>query len=250
MFLSFFIILKMVIIMADALEIIPRSLFSLVILFFVTKCLGKKQVSQLSLFDYVIGISIGNFAAEMTINMDAPYVHGIIAVVVFGVVAYFVSYVTMKSIKLRRFFIGVPTILVQNGKLIEKNFKKTKYDVNDFLEECRTGGFFDLNEIEYAIVEANGTLSILPKAEYKPLTPKDMNLKVSKSSLCANVIIDGKIMIQNLENMHKEVTWLEKELKVRGYRNPEPILLATLDESEKLIIYERNKTVNSCNVLE
>ncbi len=236
--------------MAETLSTIPRSLFSLLILFIVTKWIGKKQVSQLSLFDYVVGISIGNFAAEMTINMDAPYVHGIIAVAVFGLVAYFVSFITMKSIKLRRFFIGVPTILVQNGKLLEKNFQKTKYDINDFLEECRSNGYFDLSEIEYAIVEANGTLSVLPKAEYKPLTPKDMQLKVSKSSLCANVIIDGRIMEQNLTNMHKEISWLEKELKVRGYREPSPILLATLDESEKLIIYERNENVKSCNVLE
>ncbi len=236
--------------MAETLSTIPRSLFSLLILFIVTKWIGKKQVSQLSLFDYVVGISIGNFAAEMTINMDAPYVHGIIAVAVFGLVAYFVSFITMKSIKLRRFFIGVPTILVQNGKLLEKNFQKTKYDINDFLEECRSNGYFDLSEIEYAIVEANGTLSVLPKAEYKPLTPKDMQLKVSKSSLCANVIIDGRIMEQNLTNMHKEISWLEKELKVRGYREPGPILLATLDESEKLVIYERNENVKSCNVLE
>ena len=236
--------------MAETLSTIPRSLFSLLILFIVTKWIGKKQVSQLSLFDYVVGISIGNFAAEMTINMDAPYVHGIIAVAVFGLVAYFVSFITMKSIKLRRFFIGVPTILVQNGKLLEKNFQKTKYDINDFLEECRSNGYFDLSEIEYAIVEANGTLSVLPKAEYKPLTPKDMQLKVSKSSLCANVIIDGRIMEQNLTNMHKEISWLEKELKVRGYREPSPILLATLDESEKLVIYERNENVKSCNVLE
>ncbi len=236
--------------MAETLSTIPRSLFSLLILFVVTKWIGKKQVSQLSLFDYVVGISIGNFAAEMTINMDAPYVHGVIAVAVFGLVAYFVSFITMKSIKLRRFFIGVPTILVQNGKLLEKNFQKTKYDINDFLEECRSNGYFDLSEIEYAIVEANGTLSVLPKAEYKPLTPKDMQLKVSKSSLCANVIIDGRIMEQNLTNMHKEISWLEKELKVRGYREPSPILLATLDESEKLVIYERNENVKSCNVLE
>lgn len=236
--------------MEQALSTIPRSLFSLLILFVVTKLLGKKQVSQLSLFDYVIGISIGNFAAEMTINMDAPYIHGVIAVVVFGLVASLVSFLTMKSITLRRFFIGVPTILVQNGKLLEKNFRKTKYDINDFLEECRGGGYFDLSEIEYALVEANGTLSVLPKAEYKPLTPKDMQIKVSKSSLCANIIIDGQIMTQNLENMHKDIDWLKKELKVRGYRDPVKILLATLDESEKIVIYERNSNVKSCNVLE
>ena len=236
--------------MLETLSTIPRSFISLLVLFIITKWIGKKQVSELSLFDYVIGISIGNFAAEMTINMDAPYIHGVIAMVVFGFVAYLVSMITMKSIKMRRWLIGVPTLLVQNGKLIEKNFKKAKYDVNDFLEQCRSNGYFDVSEIEYALVEANGQLSILPKAENKPVTPKDMKLKVNKSSLCANVIIDGKIMLDNLENMHKEKAWLIQELKVKGYQNCDEILLATLDESEKLTIYERNNNVKVCNVLE
>lgn len=233
----------------ETLSTIPRSFVSLVVLFIVTKWIGKKQVSELSLFDYVIGISIGNFAAEMTINMDAPFIHGVLAMAVFGFVAYLVSIVTMKSMKLRRLLIGIPTLLVQNGKLIEKNLKKTKYDVNDFLEQCRTDGYFDVSEIEYALLEANGKLSILPKAENKPLTPKDMNLKVTKSSLCANVIIDGHIMEKNLTNMNKDEAWLLHELKVQGYKL-ETILLATLDDSNKLIFYERGNNVKVCNVLE
>ena len=107
-------------------DVVIRSLLSLITLFLITKLLGKKQVSQLSLFDYVIGISIGNFAAEMTINIESQYMNGIAAVLVFGLVAYFVSIVTMKSIVLRRYFMGVPTILIQHGELIEKNLKKTK----------------------------------------------------------------------------------------------------------------------------
>src|SRR5699024_1523843 len=101
-------------------DVVIRSLLSLITIFLITKLLGKKQVSQLSLFDYVIGISIGNFAAEMTINIESQYMNGIAAVLVFGLVAYFVSIVTMKSIVLRRYFMGVPTILIQHGELIEK----------------------------------------------------------------------------------------------------------------------------------
>lgn len=235
---------------SQALLIIPRSLFSLIILFLITKIIGKKQVSELSLFDYVIGISIGNFAAEMTINLDAPFTHGIIAVVVFGLSAYAVSKMTMKSIVLRRLILGTPTMIIQNGKILEKNMKKALIDVNDLLEQCRSAGYFDLNEIEYAIMEANGKMSILPVSEYKPLTPKDMKVKMNKASLCANVIIDGKIMHQNLENMNKTEEWLQKELKVKGYQTTNDILLATLDNQEKLTIYERNQNVKVYNVLE
>ena len=224
----------------EVIDTIVRALLSLTALFLVTKLLGKKQVSQLSLFDYVIGISIGNFAAEMTINIESQYLNGLTAVLVFGLVAYFVSYFTMKSIVLRRFFIGTPTILIQNGKLIEKNLKKVKFDINDLLEECRISGYFDLSQIEYALMEANGNLSILPKGEYAPLTIKDMKLKPIKQELVANIIIDSKIMYNNLENMNKTSEWLEKELKKKSYKTIEKILLATLDNNDKLVIYERN----------
>lgn len=231
-------------------EVIIRSLFSLVTLFLVTKMLGKKQVSQLSLFDYVIGISIGNFAAEISINTDTPYINGVVAVIVFGIVALLISIGTMKSILLRRFFMGTPTLLIQNGKIIYKNLKRVKFDINDMLEECRNNNYFDISEIEYAIMEANGKLSILPKSENKPLTPKDMNLKVEKSGLCANVVIDGHYMLNNLENMHKTKEWLDKELKIKGYKNLDKILLATLDINEKLVVYEKNVNDDVLNVLE
>lgn len=230
-------------------EVIIRSLFSLITLFLVTKMLGKKQVSQLSLFDYVIGISIGNFAAEISINTDTSYINGIVAVLIFGLVALLISIVTMKSIVLRRFFMGVPTLLIQNGKLIYKNLKKVKFDVNDLLEECRNSGYFDISQIEYALMEVNGKVSILPKSENSPVTPKDMKLKVDKAVMCANVIIDGKYMHDNLENMQKDKEWLDKELKVKGAKI-ENILLATLDMNEKLIIYEKNNNEKVLNILE
>ena len=234
----------------ELLDVTIRALLSLITLFLVTKMLGKKQVSQLSLFDYVIGISIGNFAAEMTINLDSQYLNGIFAVVIFGLVAYLVSILTMKSIWLRRYFMGTPTLLIQSGKILEKNMRKVKMDINDLLEECRGAGYFDISEIEHAIMEANGMLSVLPKAENRPLTPKDMNLKPAREGLVANIVIDGKIMINNLKNMHKTEEWLKKELKVKGYQDLDKILLATLDINEKVTIYERNLDQPIFDVLE
>lgn len=235
--------------MIETLRIIPRSLVSLIVLFLITKAIGKKQVSELSLFDYVIGISIGNFAAEMIMNFDNNFYNGIVAMITFGLVAWLVSYFTMKSMFLRRVIIGTPTVLIQNGKIIEKNLRKMMIDINDLLEQCRSNGNFDINEIEYAIMEANGKVSILPKKEYSPLIVKDMNLKLEKNDLVSNVIIDGKIMISNLENSSKEKEWLLKELKVKG-KNLEDILLGTLDSNYKLILYERNNNLKVKNVLE
>lgn len=231
-------------------EVIIRSLFSLLTLFFLTKLLGKKQVSQLSLFDYVIGISIGNFAAEISINTDVPYINGIVAVIVFGIFAYLISVGTMKSIILRRFFIGTPTVLIQNGNPMYKNMKKVKFDVNDLLEECRNNNYFDVSQIEYALLEANGKLSILPKSENTPLTRKDMNVKSEKASLVANIIIDGKFMNNNIKNMNKDISWIKSNLKVMGYKNISNILLATLDANEKINVYLKDNNIKPLTVIE
>lgn len=230
-------------------NVVIRGLLSLITLFLVTKLIGKKQVSQLSLFDYVIGISIGNFAAEMTINLESEELYGIIAVLLFGGIAYLVSVGTMKSIKLRRFFMGSPTILIEHGKILQDNFYKVKYDINDMLEQCRVNGYFDISQIDYAIVEANGELSILAKSEYLPVNRNDMKLKVSKNGLCANVIIDGKVMYNNLKKINKDEKWLNKELKLKG-KDISDIILATVDINDKVVFYERNKGVVSLDVLE
>lgn len=235
--------------MNELLDVTIRALLSLVTLFFVTKMIGKKQVSQLSLFDYVIGISIGNFAAEMTINLESNEIHGIVAVVIFGFIAFLVSIFTMKSIKLRRFFMGTPTIIIEHGKIIQDSFYKVRYDINDVLEQCRIKGYYDISDIDYAIVEANGELSILPNSNSREVTVKDMNLKVEKEGLCANVIIDGKIMYKSLEYIDKKEEWLLKELKVKG-KKLDDIILATVDISDKLMLYERNKNKKVLNVLE
>lgn len=225
-----------------------RAIISLVFLFFMTKLIGKKQVSELSLFDYVISISIGNFAAEMTTSTDTQVLNGLVGVLIFGFVAVLVSVLTMKSIILRRLFMGSPTILMENGRFVYKNLKRVKMDINDFLETARIAGYFDVSKIKYALMEANGKISFMLKEENNPVTIKDMNLKASKDGLVANVIIDGKIMKKNLSNINKDRAWLLKQLKVSG-KIVKDILLATVDVNEKLVIYEKRDSVIK-NVLE
>ena len=227
-----------------------RALISLATLFIVAKIVGKKQVSEFSLFDYVIGISIGNFAAEMTINLDSPEFDGILAVLIFGVVAYLVSYLTLKSILLRRFFMGTPTMIIQDGKILRKNMKKVKLDMNNLLEEARIKGFFDISQIQYGIMEANGEMSFLPFAEYQPITPKVANQKISRGVLTGNIIIDGKIMKKNLKKLGKDESWLEKQLHDKGVKDKNEILLATLDESGKLTLYKEDQSLEPLDILE
>ena len=222
---------------SDIFEVIIRCIIAMTTLFFMTKLLGKKQVSELSLFDYVVGISIGNFASEMAINLEAEFFNSMLAIIVFGILAYFISILTIKSLKLRKFFVGTPTVLMENSKLIYKNMKKSMIDVNDLLSQAREMGYFDLSEIEFAILEANGKISFLPKGEYKNITVKDMKLN------------DGNIMDDNLINIGKDTEWLLHELKCKG-KKVHDILLATVDINDKLTLYERIPYMDPNKILE
>lgn len=224
--------------MHDLLNITIRAIISLVTLFLVTKMLGKKQVSQLSLFDYVIGISIGNFAAEMTVNLDSNILHGTIAVIIFGLIAYIISIGTMKSITLRRFFSGVPTLIIEDGKFLKEGLKKVKYDINDFLEQAREQGYFDISEIAYAVMESSGKISIMPKSEYSAVINKDMKIKKEKASIPASIIIDGNIMEENLKKYGKTRKWLEQQLKNK-HKTVESIFLATIDKNDNLVLFDQ-----------
>lgn len=221
----------------DLLDVILRCLVSLITLFLVTKMIGKKQVSQFSLFDYVIGISIGNFAAEMAINLDSSYLHGTVAVIVFGLVAYLVSYITMKSLKIRNYIIGNPNVLIKDGKILYNSLKKSRFDINDLLEEARINGYFDLSDIDYALMEANGKISFLPKPESQSPTNKDLNIKINKKGLCINLIIDGQIIDEALKESNKSKKWLMEKIKKHKLDN---IILATIDLESNLKVYEKN----------
>ena len=225
----------------EALSIIPRSLISLVTLFIATKILGKKQVSELSLFDYVIGISIGNFTAEMILVLDNQLINGVVAILTFGIMGYIISYISTKSIIFRRFMIGTPTIIMSNGKLLYESFKNLNIDINDFLEQARIAGYFDITQINYAIMEANGDISFLLK--------EDSNSNNKQGILPANVIIDSNIMHENIKETDKSESWFIKELKKQGYTSYENILLATYSNNN-LTIYRKNENIKPKNVLE
>ena len=236
--------------MSDFLNICFRTILVLVILFFITKMMGKKQISELNFFDYVVGITIGSIAADISLDIEKDMIAGIAALFIYGFISYIISFVSIKSILARRFFIGVPTVLVEKGKIIESGLKKSKIDVNDLLMEARENGYFNLDEIDYALMEVNGNISFLPKEKEKPVTKKDMKIKCSNEGLTVNGIIDGKYMVNNMTAINKDKEWLDHELKVNGYDNYDNILLATIDNNYKVTIYEKNVKPDKNTVLE
>ena len=146
-----------------------RTIFVLALLFLIAKMIGKKQISQLNLFDYIIGITIGSIAADISLDLEKNLISGILSIFLYGLASYIISIVTLRSISLRRIFNGVPTVLVEKGKIIQSGFDKSKIDINEFLSQARINGYFDLNEIDYAIMEINGSISFLPNEKDKPV---------------------------------------------------------------------------------
>lgn len=221
----------------DILKIVSLSFGSLVILFILTKLMGNREMSQLTMFDYIVGITIGSIAAEMSTSLENNFMEPVVAMVVYGLVTVFISYITCKSLSLRRFFTGRARILLDNGKLYRKNFKSAKIDLNDFLMECRINGYFNLSDIQTAILEPNGRVSFLPKSLKRPATPEDLNLSPNTENVVINVILDGVLLKENLSKTGNNINWLENNLREQGINDLKKVFLATCDNQNNLSVY-------------
>lgn len=236
--------------MTNILDIIIRSLVSLVVLFVITELMGKKQISQLNMFDYIIGISIGSIAASLSVDDSINYIDGALSIVVYGGIAAFISYLTTKSIVLRRFFTSTPVVIMNKGKIIYENLKKSKLDINDFLQIARENGYYDISQINCSILESSGKVSFLPKSKYMPVTPLDSKIKVSENGLVSNLVIDGKLMPQNIKFIGKDEKWVLTRLKKLGYNELERILLVTSDTKEQFTVFLKEESTDAVNILE
>lgn len=224
----------------DFLKIIGSSIGSLAALFILTKLMGNREMSQLSMFDYVSSIALGSIAGEMAVMSTDSFFEPLISMIIFASISIAISLLTCKSIWLRRFFEGQAILLYQNGQVFEKNLLKAKMDIDELLSVCRISGYYDLEEVHTVYLETNGKISVLPMANKRPATPSDHNLNPAQTYPMANVIIDGKIMKDNLQSTGKNVTWVEKQLKSKGITDIHDIILATYDRTQdKLNIYKK-----------
>lgn len=221
----------------DFLKVILCSVFSAVALFIIAKISGHKQMSQLDFFDYITGITIGSIAAEMATELEQPW-KPLTAMVIYGLITVVLTCVTSKFPGTRKYINGTPTIIMNNGKLYRKNMKKAKIDLTEFMVMCRQEGYFNLEDIQTAVFEYNGRLTILPKSLKRPVNPSDMGLSPQKELISTEVIMDGRILDENLKRMGLNSVWLEKELQEQGYRNTKEISLGLCDENNSLTLFK------------
>ena len=221
----------------DTIKLILTSLLSVVALFIITKIMGHKQVAQLDFFDYVSGITIGSIGAELATELESPE-KPLIALIIYGIASALLNYLTTKLPRTRKYINGSPTILMNGGKMYRDNLKKAKLDLSEFMLLCRERGYFNLEEIQTAVFEHNGQLSILPRSANRPLSPDDLNLKPNQAIMGVEVIIDGRVLGENLSRMGRDENWLTKQLKSQKYSNAKEIFLGIYHPDEdKLTLY-------------
>ncbi|NLZ47872.1 MAG: DUF421 domain-containing protein [Clostridiales bacterium] len=218
-------------------------LFAMVII--SMRIMGKRQIGQLQPYELVIAIMISELASLPMQDTRIPLIHGIIPIVTLLVIQIAISVLELKSDKARTFFDGKPSIVIKNGKLVLSELKNQVFTVNDLMEELRMKGYFNIDDVEYAILETNGQVSVIPKDNNQPVTKSDMNIQINAKTLPVIIISQGKICWENLKIINKTEKWLMNQLESANIKNIKDIFLAIMTTEGKLFIqdysdYEKN----------
>lgn len=221
----------------DFFRVFITAPISIIVLFFLSKLIGNKQISNLNIFDYINGITIGSIAAEMATCQLDDMLDILIALVTYAGIVFVLSLLSQKSIKMRRFFTGKTIMLYDKGKLYKKNMTTAKLDFNEFLMMLRSQGYFNLDEIETAMLEQNGDMSVLPKDKNRPVTPDDIKVRVHQKRPEIVVILDGVVLKTNLKSTGNNEDWLNARLEEQRKKLSE-VFAATCDGDNNLKIVE------------
>lgn len=221
----------------ELLKIAVSSLGSVVLLFILTKIIGNREMSQLTMFDYINSITIGSIAAEMATSLENDFTKPLVAMIVYFLVVSLIAFITSKSMRARDFLTGKSLLLLEDSAIYYSNFKKAKLDINEFLTQCRLAGYNNVSDIFCAIMEPNGKISFIPKCNKRLVNTEDMELSVEQEKRIICVIIDGNILEANLKETKNSEKWLREELKKQKIKDISNIFLATCDSNNNISVY-------------
>ncbi|NRS16356.1 DUF421 domain-containing protein [Brevibacillus sp. HB1.4B] len=221
--------------MPDWLNITLRSIGAVAYLFLLTKIIGKRQIKQLTYIEYIVGISIGSIAAFMATEMDGPIYHSLIGMGIFALFPYLMEWLSLKSKFLRDLFEGKSTVLIKEGKILEDNLKKERLTAEDLMEQLRIKNVFRVADVEFALMETSGEVSVLLKSESQPVTPKHLELTVAPAEENQVVIMDGVIMDEPLATAGLNRRWVRTELQKAGVAL-ENVFLGQVDKGGELYL--------------
>lgn len=211
-------------------QVLITSVVSLAAMFLLTRLDGKRQLAQMSMFDYVNSITVGSIAAELATNLEQWY-RPLAAMVLYGLALWLVHLVSCKSMTARRFLCGQACLLMDNGTIYKQELAKAGIDLNEFLGQARVAGYFDLNEIQCAVLETSGQISFLPKSQNRPATPQDLQLQTEKSGLWVDLVIDGRLLTNSLDKTGRNRDWLNTQLHRQSIGQLSEVFYAACDQN-------------------
>ncbi|AEF94741.1 protein of unknown function DUF421 [Desulfotomaculum nigrificans CO-1-SRB] len=201
----------------------------------IVRLMGKREIGQLSSFDFVVAIILAELAAIPMESHNIPIWHGIIPLVTLGILEVAFSYLTLINRPLRKILYGAPQIIIENGRLLKHEMRSSRYNLDDLLSQLREKGYPDIEDVEYAILEPSGRLSVIPKSQKRPVTPADLGISTPYEGLPTVLVMDGDVLEENLHQVNLSEAWLKEKLAERGL-HPKSVLLATLNTKGQLLI--------------
>ncbi len=222
-----------------------RTIIIYILVVAALRLMGKRQLGQLQPSELVITMMISELASIPLENVGTPLVNGIIPILTLIIAEATFSFLTLKSKKIRKVIAGSPTILIEKGRVLEKEMERLRLNIDDLMEELRTNGYSNLLDVEYAIIETNGTLSIIPKSNKRPVTPDDINLSTDYEGLPFLLIADGEINKMALKSAHIDTKWLTDKLKEFDITSIKDVFIASLDTSGNLFVQKKYKKIEN-----
>jgi len=200
------------------------------------RLMGKREIGQLSIFDLVISVMIAEVSAMNLEDLDGPLSQGMTIIAILVLLQVSMSWLTLKSLTLRFLIEGRPTFLIANGKLRDKEMRRTRYSMSDLMTQLREKGVPSVADVEFAILETTGKLSVFPKAHLQPVTPHDIGILTPRTGLPLVLLMDGYVMDENLEKIGKTRFWLKNELQKHGYAHFRNVFYVSIDNHGQLFI--------------
>jgi uncharacterized membrane protein YcaP (DUF421 family) len=219
--------------------VVLRTLILYGLVIIALRLMGKREIGQLQPFELVVIIMISELAAIPAENIGIPLLSGVIPILVLLLTGILLAWISLKSERARALICGTPSILIERGKILEDELKKNRYSLTDLLEELRIKNVPNIADVEFAVLETNGQLSVFPKSQNRPAIPKDFHIKTQYEGLPLTIIMDGMLNQQNLQQSDKDLSWLKNELKKQKIDSWEEVLLASLDTSDNLFVQKK-----------
>jgi len=220
----------------DVTEVILRSIAAFIAVLIITKLIGKSQVGQLTISDYINGIVIGSIAANVAVDVRTNIVHYLTGMIAFGALTIFVQWAGLKNRNIRKLLQDEPTIVVHNGKILEHNMKLMRYTMDDLMMQLREKGAFNIADVEFAVAEPNGELSVLLKSTKRPVTPEDLDLNPPYEGIPAELVVDGELIEQNFEQHGISKEWFFNYLKQQGIETIKDVAYASIDAQGRVYL--------------